>query len=85
MNKKQIHYGRLGTGEKQKTLRSAYDIHLKKFLPENWSIGNFVASINGSIDEVTHVAKRPFVGVTPNAREELDKLVKFHLMKAQGK
>lgn len=84
-NRKVTHYGPLGTGPKQKTLRSEYAVHLKRFLPEHWSIGNFVSSMNGSIDYTQKVIARPFVGVTPKAREELDMLIKYHLAKAQGK
>ena len=84
-NRKVTHHGPTGAGEKVKTLRSEYGIHLKRFLPEHWSIGSFVNSVGGAIDYTQKVIARPFVGVTPNAKEELEKLVKFHLMKAQGK
>lgn len=78
------HHGPMGTGPKQKTLRSAYGVHLNRFLPEFWGIGDFLRSQGGEIKYTQKVIERPFVGVTPRARTEVDKLIKFHMKKAQG-
>lgn len=73
-----------GPAPMQNTKRSEYAIHLGHFLPENWSIGDFVKSHVGEIVHTQKVLPRPFIGVTDKAQEEIDQLIKFHMNKAQG-